>query len=282
MPTKLSYLPRILALRATPLQRLKFHHRFLESTALGWRDLLSLRNLRFLRPVYWSRSSLGIRYKCQRPPRMKLGAKPPTIKDVAKVAGVSTMTVSRVLNRPELVSETTLNRVRTAIRNLDYVANEMARQMGTGRRPCIGILSLNLATTPYAVSITLTIEQVAREHGWRTSIVNTFFSDTSASTLDTLFSLRPEGVLFVMMCRCIVTVRDRLVRAGVVLANCQTTQRGVACYVPDDEQGQYEGVRRLLDKGYRRPICIHLPEGAAATPLRRKGMLRAFREFEIA
>jgi len=212
---------------------------------------------------------------------MKLGKKLPTIKDVAKVAGVSTMTVSRVLNRPELVSETTLVRVRTAIRNLDYVANEMARQMGTGRRPCIGILSLNLATTPYAVSITLTIEQVAREHGWRTSIINTFSPEPSTSTLDTLFALRPEGVIFATMGHRIVKVSDRLVRAGVVLANCQSTQKGVTCYVPDDEQGQYEGVRRLLDKGYRRPICIHLPEGAVATPLRRRGMLRAFQEFQI-
>jgi DNA-binding LacI/PurR family transcriptional regulator len=79
-----------------------------------------------------------------------------------------------------------------------------------------------------------------------------------------------------------VNVHERLIRAGVVLANCQTTQNGVACYVPDDEQGQYEGVRKLLEQGYRRPLCIHLPEGGAATPLRRKGMQRAFKEFNVA
>jgi DNA-binding LacI/PurR family transcriptional regulator len=213
---------------------------------------------------------------------MRPGKKLPTIKDVAKAAGVSTMTVSRVLNRPELVGEANRRRVQAAIRKLDYVANEMARQIGTGRRPCIGILSLNLATTPYAVSITLTVEQVAREHGWRTSIVNTFSPDPSAATLDTLFALRPEGVIFATMGHRVVKVNDRLVRAGVVLANCQTTQRGVACYVPDDEQGQYEGVCRLLEKGYRRPICIHLPKGAVAMPLRLKGMRRAFQEFGIA
>jgi DNA-binding LacI/PurR family transcriptional regulator len=79
-----------------------------------------------------------------------------------------------------------------------------------------------------------------------------------------------------------VHVPERLIRAGVVLANCQTTQRGVACYVPDDEQGQYEGVCKLLEQGYRRPLCIHLPEGATGTSLRRKGLRRAFREFNIA
>jgi DNA-binding LacI/PurR family transcriptional regulator len=212
---------------------------------------------------------------------MRPRKKPSTIRDVANAAGVSTMTVSRVLNRPQQVSATTRRRVLASIRKLDYVANEMARQIGTGRRPCIGILSLNLATTPYAVSITLTIEQVAREHGWRTSIVNTFSPDPSAGTLDTLFALRPEGVIFATMGHQLVKVSDRLMRAGVVLANCQTRQKGVACYVPDDEKGQYEGVCRLLERGYRRPICIHLPAGAVATPLRRKGMLRAFRKFDL-
>src|ERR1700736_3326475 len=213
---------------------------------------------------------------------MKVRNKLSTIKDVAKAAGVSTMTVSRVLNRPQLVGEPTLERVQKAIRKLDYVANEMARQIGVGRRPCIGILALNLATTPYSVSITLTVEQVARDHGWRTSIVNTFSPDPSTATLDTLLALRPEGVIFATMGHRLVKVHDRLIRTGVVLANCETAQRGIACYVPDDEQGQYEGVCRLLEKGYRRPICIHLPKGAVAMPLRLKGMQRAFEEFQIA
>jgi DNA-binding LacI/PurR family transcriptional regulator len=191
------------------------------------------------------------------------------------------MTVSRVLNQAPFVAELTRERVQTAIRDLDYVANEMARQIGTGRRPCISILALNLATTPYSVDITLAVEQVAREHGWRTYITNTFSNDPSDSILDSLLALRPEGVIFATMGHRMVNVHERLIRAGIVLANCQTAQKGVACYVPDDEQGQYEGVRKLLEKGYRRPICIHLPQRAVATALRLKGMQRAFHEFNV-
>jgi DNA-binding LacI/PurR family transcriptional regulator len=192
------------------------------------------------------------------------------------------MTVSRVLNSPQLVAEPTRERVQTAIRDLDYLVNELARPPGKSRRPVIGILALNVATTPYSVTITFALEQVAREHGWRTYLVNTFSNDPSAKVLDSLLSLRPEGVVFATMGHRTVNVHERLIRAGVVLANCQTTQRGVACYVPDDEQGQYEGVQKLLEKGYRRPLCIHLPEGSAATSLRRKGMHRAFKEFNVA
>ena len=89
-------------------------------------------------------------------------------------------------------------------------------------------------------------------------------------------ALRPEGVIVATVGHHIVNVHERLIRAGVVLVNCQTTQKGVACYVPDDEQGQYEGVCRLLEKGYRRPMCIHLPERFVAKTLRLKGMQRAF------
>jgi DNA-binding LacI/PurR family transcriptional regulator len=191
------------------------------------------------------------------------------------------MTVSRVLNRQNWVKESTREKVLTTIRELDYVANEMARQIGTGRHPCISILALNLATTPYSVGITLAIEQVAREHGWRTYIVNTFSNDPSSAILDSLLALRPEGVVFATMGHRMVKVHERLIRTGVVLANCQTTQKGIACYVPDDEQGQYEGVRSLLEKGYRRPVCIHMPRTDVAMALRFKGMQRAFREFKV-
>jgi DNA-binding LacI/PurR family transcriptional regulator len=205
----------------------------------------------------------------------------PSIRDVAKTAGVSRMTVSRVLNNPQLVAKPTRERVQAAIRELDYVVNELARQIGTGRRPYISMLALNVATTPYSVEITLAVEQVAREHGWSTSIVNTFTDHPSDELLDRLFAFRPEGVIFATMGHHIVDVPQRLVRAGVVLANCQTTQEGIACYVPDDEQGQYAGVCKLLEKGYCRPICIHLPQRFVAKTLRLKGMQRAFQKFNV-
>jgi DNA-binding LacI/PurR family transcriptional regulator len=192
------------------------------------------------------------------------------------------MTVSRVLNYPQLVAEPTRERVQASIRELDYLVNDLAQPLGKPRRPVIGILALNVATTPYSVSITFAVEQLAREQGWRTYLINTFSDNPPANVLDSLLSLRPEGVVFATMGHRIVNVPERLIRGGVVLANCQTSQKGVACYVPDDEQGQYEGVLKLLEQGYRRPLCIHLPEGSPAGSLRRKGIQRAFKEFNIA
>ena len=105
------------------------------------------------------------------------------------------MPFSRVLNSPQLVAKPTRERVQAAIRDLDYMVNELARPLGKSRRPVISILALNLATTPYSVTITFAVEQVAREHGWRTYLVNTFSNDPPANVLDSLLSLRPEGVI---------------------------------------------------------------------------------------
>jgi DNA-binding LacI/PurR family transcriptional regulator len=213
--------------------------------------------------------------------RVKLQKRLPSIRDVAKAAGVSPMTVSRVLNSPHLVARPTRERVQAAIRDLGYVVNELARQIGTGRRPYISILAIKVATTPYSVDITLAVEQVAREHGWRTYLVNAFTHDPSVDVLDHVLALRPEGVILATVGHHLVNVNERLIRAGVVLVNCQTTQKGVASYVPDDEQGQYDGVCKLLEKGYRRPVCIHLPERFVAKTLRLKGMQRAFQHFKV-
>jgi DNA-binding LacI/PurR family transcriptional regulator len=212
---------------------------------------------------------------------VKPSKKLPSIRDVAEAAGVSPMTVSRVLNTPELVAEPTRAKVLKAIQDLDYVVNELARQIGTGRRPYIGILSLGVATTPFAVEIISAVEQVTREHGWRAYIVNSFSHDPSTGVLDHILALRPEGIIIATVGHHIIHVHERLIRSGVVLASCQTAQKGTTCYVPDEEQGEYDGVCRLLEKGYRRPICIHLPERFVAMSLRRKGMERAFQQFNI-
>ncbi|GHK56799.1 hypothetical protein KPZU09_65350 [Klebsiella pneumoniae] len=45
----------------------------------------------------------------------------------------------------------------------------------------------------------------------------------------------------------------------------------MACYIPDDEQGQYDAVKALLAAGYRRPLCLHLPASQPATIRRRRG-----------
>ena len=67
------------------------------------------------------------------------------IKQVAKHAGVSLGTVSNVLNRPDLVSPATRQKVLDAINELGYVRNDSARQLRAGRSRTVAILVLDVS-----------------------------------------------------------------------------------------------------------------------------------------
>ncbi|MFD0685968.1 LacI family DNA-binding transcriptional regulator [Actinomadura fibrosa] len=89
--------------------------------------------------------------------------------DVAELAGVSAMTVSRVLNVPDRVRPATRARVLAAMRRLDYHPNLAARVLATGRSRLLGVVGLD--TTRYGpASILAGIERAAREHDYRIGI----------------------------------------------------------------------------------------------------------------
>ncbi|WP_347814105.1 LacI family DNA-binding transcriptional regulator [Actinomadura sp. 7K507] len=93
------------------------------------------------------------------------------MEDVAAMAGVSAMTVSRVLNAPEKVRPQTRARVMAAVRALDYRPNTAARVLATGRSGVLGVVGFD--TTLYGPASTLfSIEQAAREHDYTVSIVS--------------------------------------------------------------------------------------------------------------
>src|SRR5918911_121590 len=98
----------------------------------------------------------------------------PVMADVAVVAGVSHMTVSRVLNDPVTVKPETRDRVQAAMRSLGYRPNTVARALATGRTRRIGVLAL--ATALYGPTSTLlSIETAARVAGYDLDIVRLRF-----------------------------------------------------------------------------------------------------------
>ncbi|MEV0231712.1 LacI family DNA-binding transcriptional regulator [Nonomuraea sp. NPDC050786] len=97
--------------------------------------------------------------------------RPAVLMDVAVLAGVSAMTVSRVLNAPDRVKAETRARVLAAVAELDYRPNQAARQLVTGRSGVLGVVSID--TTLYGPASTLyCIEQAARNAGFNVSIAS--------------------------------------------------------------------------------------------------------------
>ncbi|RRA47858.1 LacI family DNA-binding transcriptional regulator [Acidipila sp. EB88] len=89
----------------------------------------------------------------------------PTMNDVARLAGVGTMTVSRVLNSSPHVSDETAARVRTAVARLGYQPNEMARALRNFKSSTIGLLLPNLYD-PFYATCAHALNMVAKEHDY--------------------------------------------------------------------------------------------------------------------
>src|SRR3954463_9706655 len=92
-------------------------------------------------------------------------ARPPTIRDVARHAGVSVATVSRVLNDVPVVSDDMRDRVREAISTLGYRPSSAARSLSLGRSQAIGVVA-PFFTSPSVVERVRGVAECARERGY--------------------------------------------------------------------------------------------------------------------
>ena len=130
-----------------------------------------------------------------------------TIRDVARRAGVSTMTVSRVINRSGYTSHETRTRVERAIADLGYVPNAVARHLRSKRTKTIALV-LSDITNPFFTTIARGVEDVAGPRGFGVMFCNT---DESASEeisyLHMLIQRQVDGVLLVPAGRTVEPLR---------------------------------------------------------------------------
>ena len=89
-----------------------------------------------------------------------------SIKDVAKLAGVSTATVSRTLSEPELVSKKTRSKVLNAVKDSGYIANSLARSFRTRKSDTVVVLVPDISN-PFYSNIIQGIESEAKSKGYR-------------------------------------------------------------------------------------------------------------------
>lgn len=206
-----------------------------------------------------------------------------SLKDVAKLANVSLMTVSRAINEPQRLRPETYKTVMEAVEKLGYVSDLSAKKIRGAKNTAntIGVLALDTMTTPFSVEITLSIEETARAHGWNSFVVNMFTNDQPGKIVDLLLAHRPDGIIYTTMGLRQVPIPEKLLKLPCVLANCESLAGKLPSYIPDDEQGQYLGVQALLAAGYRRLLCIHLPQEIVASARRRAGFERACKEAEL-
>ena len=188
-----------------------------------------------------------------------------TVNDVAKLAGVSAMTVSRTLNSPESVREETRDRVLAAIEKLDYMPNRRARSLITGSFHTIAIF-VPTVLNPFFGQVALGVEDEATSHGFNVILCNADSAEKQQLQLDAMIQLGVDGIVFFDMPvnRALV---DRLQRAGVsaVLVDNELDVDDVCALRTNNRLGGKIATAHLIELDHHRIGHIHgrIDDGAA-------------------
>lgn len=202
-----------------------------------------------------------------------------TIYDVARAAGVSPKTVSRVLNGDAPVGVATREAVERAMRELGYVPSNAARMMRSNRSGLVGLITGAISMSeeleqPAGLPELFIVQgiQKAIAAGGRTLMI----ADTGGvpgsipHLVQTFLEHRVEGLIYVAGHHQRVELPPIPAETPVVLANC-FDDAGTPCVIPDDRRGERELVLRLVKAGHSRIAYITLRPDIVATGLRIAG-----------
>ena len=182
------------------------------------------------------------------------------IRAVADRAGVSLGTVSNVLNQPHLVSPSTRAKVEEAIRELNFVRNDAARQLRTGRGSALGLIVLDVRN-PFFTDMARGVEDVANDIGCAVILCNSDESrEKQESYLKLLLRQGVQGVLITPASQDhqdLQAMRDR--GTPVVLLDHSGEDTGECSVGVDDVAGGNLAVTHLLSRGHERITFISGP-----------------------
>jgi LacI family transcriptional regulator len=207
-----------------------------------------------------------------------------TIADVAAAAGVSTATVSYVINdKPGIqIPAATRERVHRAAQALGYRPNALAQGLTRGRSQVIGVVADAIATTPFAGQVLQGAQAEAWRHGHLLLVVNTDGDpDVEANAVRMLLEHRVAGILYSTWFHREVDVPAELAEVPFVLTNCYSADRSQRAVVPDEVQGGRSATEVLLAEGHRRIGFINSTELAPATAGRLEGYRQALRDHGV-
>ena len=203
----------------------------------------------------------------------------PTIQDVAGRAGVSPITVSRVINRSGYVKSETRQRVEAAIAELQYVPNRLARSLRLKQTNTLALVLTDI-TNPFWTAVARGVEDAARDAGFSVVLCNTDESlARQRQALDTLIQKQVDGVLLVPARSDDESV-DWIQRQGtpVVVLDRRVPRQRVDVVRCDSEEGAYQLVRHLVSLGHRRIAVLSGPQDVSTAADRVAGYGRALRD----
>jgi len=206
----------------------------------------------------------------------------PNIRDVARLAGVSYQTVSRVLNEHPSIRESTKQRVLDVISEIGYRPNQAARALVTSRSRTIGVLTAQNADYGPTKSVTA-IEHAAREAGYRitiTSIASSSYTSIKAA-LDQLQMQAVEAIVVIApQVRVLEAIKELDITVPyVTLQNADLDSRHSMSI--DQVAGGRMATQHLINLGHTEIMHLSGPQDWIEAEARMQGYLEAINDADL-
>ncbi len=179
-----------------------------------------------------------------------------TLKDVARMAGVSTATVARVLHSNGYIADETRMRVEAVIQKTGYRINTVARNLRIRRTATIGHILNCIVPNPFFAGVALGVEQEASKNGWSVLMVNVQ-ADAQRERLgvETFIHQRMDAIVFT------TPVSEANVQlaldAGIPVVQVERpTSIATHAIIVDNYAGSTEAVEHLIAHGHRRIVFM--------------------------
>lgn len=185
----------------------------------------------------------------------------PTLIDVAKVAGVSPITVSRALGRPEVVTDATRKRVLEAVRATGYVPNLAAGSLASSRSRLVAIFLPTIANSIFADTVQALTDHLAAA-GYQTLLGLTGYRpEQEEALLEAVLGRRPDGIVLTGTEHTHAS-RERLARVGIPLVEAwDLCEQPLDMLVGFSHEAVGQAVATyLLGKGYRRVSVVGIDD----------------------
>jgi len=216
-----------------------------------------------------------------------------TIKDIAKKAGVSTATISYVLNNKGQISEGTRSRVLKIVNEMNYRRNIIAKSLRTSKTNTIGIIAeditvfnsssiidgINKFVEEQGFHIILTNLRLSKRIGINYSDINSCILEISES-IDVLLSKQIEGIIYIGVHPRDVTGIIRKINKPVVYTYCYTT-RDDYCVNYDDKLAAYDITNYFINIGHEKIAVISGVIDSLATRERLQGYKKALMDNNL-
>jgi LacI family transcriptional regulator len=205
------------------------------------------------------------------------------MKDIARLANVSTSTVSHVINQSRYVSDEIAERVNQAAQSLNYAPSALARSLKINRTHTIGML-VTTSTNPFFGEVVKGVERSCYREGYSLILCNTEGdNERMKASINTLLQKRVDGLL--LMCSTIegerLDVFERYPDIPVVVMDWGPILFACDKIQDNSLQGGYIATKHLIESGHTEIGCITGPLVRHQAQMRYQGYQRAMNEMGL-